>query len=220
MSDNGYYVRLPYSPSIQPHTTDYTPKHPTAPPNAPPHYTTCGSMVRLVHSTTPLPLHTWTTASTNYSPSLKQPGSPASPNHHHPARKDAENSPEPSKNKEPGTSPSATSLPADDSTPSPTTPETRTSATSAQDHQNLVHALELEKQRAHYAEQQLHQAQQLIQAKQDTIEALKTTIHALEITPQKQLTVQEVTPRPRNRAQEPTNNRHSPLLRLSQWLEK
>lgn len=77
-----------------------------------------------------------------------------------------------------------------------TTPEEPASATSTQDHQNLVHALELEKQRAHYAEQQLHQAQQLIQAKQDTIDALKTAIHALENPTQKNSPPTKKTPTP------------------------
>ena len=102
------------------------------------------------------------------------------------------------------------------------TPEEPTSATSTQDHQNLVHALELEKQRAHYAEQQLHQAQQLIQAKQDTIDALKTTINALETTPHKQLTTtQEKThPKPETEPKNPPIERRSPLQRLSQWIKK
>lgn len=102
------------------------------------------------------------------------------------------------------------------------TPEEPTSATSTQDHQNLVHALELEKQRAHYAEQQLHQAQQLIQAKQDTIDALKTTINALETTPHKQLTTtQEKThPKPETKPKNPPIERRSPLQRLSQWIKK
>ena len=100
-------------------------------------------------------------------------------------------------------------------------PEESTSAASTQDRQGLVHALELEKQRAHYAEQQLHQAQQLIQAKQDTIDALKTTINALETTQQKQLTT---TQHPENPTQkenhpEPQTN-HNPLQRLSRWLKK
>ena len=103
-------------------------------------------------------------------------------------------------------------------------PEEPTSATSTQDHQNLVHALELEKQRAHYAEQQLHQAQQLIQAKQDTIDALKTTIHALETTQQKQLTdtphQENPHPRPEAEHKNPPIERRSPLQRLSQWIKK
>lgn len=77
-----------------------------------------------------------------------------------------------------------------------TTPEEPASATSTQDHQILVHALELEKQRAHYSEQQLHQAQQLIQAKQDTIDALKTAIHALENPTQKNSPPTKKTPTP------------------------
>lgn len=103
-----------------------------------------------------------------------------------------------------------------------TDPETPTSATSAQDHQTLVHTLELEKQRAHYAEQQLHQAQQLIQAKQDTIDALKTTIHALENTPHKQLTTTQENPHsePETKPTNPPTESHSPLQRLSRWLKK
>lgn len=103
-----------------------------------------------------------------------------------------------------------------------TPPEEIASATSAQDRQSLVHALEIEKQRAYYAEQQMHQAQQLIQAKQDTIDALKTTIHALEATQQKQLTTTQENPHPEPET-EPKNppiERHSPLQRLSQWLKK
>lgn len=101
-------------------------------------------------------------------------------------------------------------------------PEEPTSATSTQDHQNLVHALELEKQRAHYAEQQLHQAQQLIQAKQDTIDALKTTINALENTPHKQLTTTQENPHsePETKPTNPPTESHSPLQRLSRWLKK
>lgn len=103
-----------------------------------------------------------------------------------------------------------------------TTPEETASATSTQDHQNLVHALEIEKQRAHYAEQQLHQAQQLIQAKQDTIDALKTTINALENTPHKQLTTTQETPHsePETKPTNPPTESHSPLQRLSRWLKK
>lgn len=103
-----------------------------------------------------------------------------------------------------------------------TTPKEPASATSTQDRQNLVHALEIEKQRAHYAEQQLHQAQQLIQAKQDTIDALKTTINALETTPHKQLTTtQEKThPKPETEPKNPPIERRSPLQRLSQWIKK
>lgn len=103
-----------------------------------------------------------------------------------------------------------------------TTPETPTSAASTQDHQTLVHTLELEKQRAHYAQQQLHQAQQLIQAKQDTIDALKTTIHALENTQKKQLTTTQENPHPKPETK-PTNppaERHNPLQRLSRWLRR
>lgn len=102
------------------------------------------------------------------------------------------------------------------------TPEEPTSATSTQDHQNLVHALELEKQRVHYAEQQLHQAQQLIQAKQDTIDALKTTINALENTPHKQLTTTQEIPHsePETKPTNPPIERHSALQRLSQWLRR
>jgi len=102
-----------------------------------------------------------------------------------------------------------------------TPPEETASAASTQDRQEMVHALELEKQRAHYAEQQLHQAQQLIQAKQDTIDALKTTIHALENTPHKQLTT---TPHQETPAQEENHpepqTKHNPLQRLSRWLRR
>ena len=97
------------------------------------------------------------------------------------------------------------------------TPEEPTGATSTQDHQNLVHALELEKQRAHYAEQQLHQAQQLIQAKQDTIDALKTTINALENTPHKQLTTTQENPhsKPETKPTNPPTQIHTPPPSLS-----
>jgi len=135
------------------------------------------------------------------------------------APEDAENSPEPSKNKTPGTSPSATSSTADDSTPSHTRPPEETaSAISTQDRQELVHALELEKQHAHYAEQQLHQAQQLIQAKQDTIDALKTTINALETTQQKQLTTTQEIPHSEPEIEKPSAKRRSPLDSLTRWL--
>lgn len=108
-----------------------------------------------------------------------------------------------------------------------TTPEDPTSATSTQDRQTLVHALELEKQRAHYAEQQLHQAQQLIQAKQDTINALQTTINALESAQKKQLTTtqHQETPtqeenHPEPQTKHPTTTNPNPLQRLSRWLKK